>query len=270
MKQIAQNILLIMLDLTLVILLAASCNNGSGTSHDNELCSDFASITFGEYILENNTWGSGSLSNYTQCIFWDNNNTYFPLGWLWDWPEGSGGNVKAYPELIYGYKPWSSYSTSDNLPLQVNSVSSITVSYSISTSANGTYNLAIEFWLTSNEIPTEDEITTEVMIWLDTVGMIPAGTFQSDETIDEEGYAFYAGEVDTGEWLYIAFVKDTPEFQGQTSIDAFIDFLLATDNPLTSLPYISNTDYIASIEIGNELIVGSGTTTFTSYSIDFD
>ena len=64
--------------------------------------------------------------NYEQCIYYESNNIQTEIGWNWDWP--GNGSVRAYPEIIFGRKPWSTESTSTLLPAQINS-NQITLKY---------------------------------------------------------------------------------------------------------------------------------------------
>ena len=58
------------------------------------------------------------INDFTQCIYrtGSEDNTHF--GWNWNWPNANN-NVKSYPEVIYGKKPWSSSSTSQALPIKI-------------------------------------------------------------------------------------------------------------------------------------------------------
>ena len=85
-------------------------------------CDDQAVIDYGVYRAENNTWGKGTLSGWSQCIGLGAGLDGTLVGrWTWDWPI-SGTNVKAYPEVIFGQKPGST-TTSSDLPRQISSVS---------------------------------------------------------------------------------------------------------------------------------------------------
>ena len=76
-------------------------------------CSPWEEYSFGPYLLQNNTWGQGDIIDFSQCIFTTSDSIF---GWNWDWPN-IGNNVKAYPEIIFGKKPWSSSSTNNILPI---------------------------------------------------------------------------------------------------------------------------------------------------------
>jgi len=239
-------------------LFVVSCESGTNYSHAGD-CADWAEITVGEYIVQNNVWNKQDITYYEQCIYKQSQATDFPFGWHWTWPEPPGG-VKAYPEIIFGYKPWNSSSTTPALPIQLLAISGITAAYDINQTATGSYNLAFDIWLNSKNPPDSGSITREIMIWLDHEGMVPAGNYIDTVTINSEAYAFYMGDVNTGSWTYIAFVKQTAEYSGDTKIDLFFDYLVSNG-------YIADTAYCSSIELGNEVVEGSGSTEFADYSV---
>ncbi|MFW6366130.1 MAG: GH12 family glycosyl hydrolase domain-containing protein [Spirochaetota bacterium] len=258
----------------IVVIISASCRiqNGTGKNTQDEngvssaeysvqRCDEFATIDLGDYILVNNTWGREEIVRYTQCIFRESTVFQYPVGWKWDWPRYRMVAVKAYPGIIFGFKPWSASSTSSALPVRITDMGSIRAVYDIATSANGDYNLALELWLTSDNTPRPENITTEIMIWLDNSGMTPAGDFIDDVTIDSIRYSFYKGYItQTGRW-YIALVRRKPELSGETEISGIVRWL-------AEKRHVSPDDFIASIEIGNEIVSGEGVTTVNSYAVD--
>jgi hypothetical protein len=222
-------------------------------------CADWAEFSVDELIIQNNVWNKQGITAYEQCVFGTGEPLAFPLGWTWTWPEPPGG-VKAYPEIIFGRKPWSPASTSAGLPRRVVDLTTLTASYDAAQTAAGSYNLAFDIWLNSADPPAPENITREIMIWLDHKVMGPAGTYQNQVTIDGEAYDFYMGSVGTGSWTYIAFVKQVPEFSGDTKIKLFFNYLVG-------IGAIADTEYCSSVEIGNEVVSGTGRTEFSNYSV---
>ncbi|MBN1797886.1 MAG: hypothetical protein JW822_04890 [Spirochaetales bacterium] len=242
--------------LWMLFLFVVSCDSGVTYNHSGN-CADWAEITIDEYIIQNNVWGKQNITNYEQCIYKESPIDNFPVGWHWVWPEPPGG-VKAYPEIIYGHKPWSAASTTADLPVQISAITDITAVYDITQTASGSYNLAFDVWLNDTNPPTGESITRELMIWLDREVMVPAGTYQATVNIDGEAYDFYKTEFP--DWTYIAFVKQTSEFSGTTRIDLFFDYLVANG-------HIADTEYCSSIELGNEIVSGSGSTEFANFTV---
>ena len=79
-----------------------------------EECGEFSLINKGEINIENNTWNATNLApnSYEQCIYQYNN----WVGWKWSYPDTAKG-INAYPQLIYGKKPWHNGSTTTALPI---------------------------------------------------------------------------------------------------------------------------------------------------------
>jgi len=230
------------------------------------VCNDWAEIKMNEYIVSNNVWGKGNITNYKQCIFGTKIGNIVDFGWNWTWPK-DGGNVKAYPEIIYGWKPWSESSTTSNLPIQIGNINQITVSYDAilsTTSTTGTYNLTFDLWITNLSPPNPNNITREVMIWVETKNMIPSGTLLQRVSISGEDYDFYKGQGSAGStiWTYLAFVKVSPKLKGSINVHEFLNYL-------KNESHIFANEYLASIEFGNEIIEGAGETRLQNYSVSY-
>jgi hypothetical protein len=241
------------------LFVSVSCDHNQPDYNHEGYCADWAEITIDEYIVQNNVWNKQGITEYEQCIYKEDPAENFPFGWHWIWPQPPGG-VKAYPEIIFGHKPWSATSTTAHLPIQISSITDITVSYNITQTAEGSYNLAFDIWLNDTNPPTAESITREIMIWLDREMMVPAGDcLAADVDINDELYDFYKD--DFPDWTYIAFVKQTAEFSGNTRIDLFFDYLVTNS-------HISDAEYCSSIEIGNEVVYGEGSTEFIDYFIE--
>jgi len=223
---------------------------------------DWMKIVQDDFIIYNNVWGKGSITNYKQIIFQENSDSLCPFGWEWDWPQNSDGNVKAYPEIYIGKEPWSALpsSNTDKLPIALKDINNFTAKYDIESTKSGRYNLALEFWLTSEAEPNEGNITTEVMIWLDYNDWQWFPRLVEKVTIDGEEYNFYKGNVSHGNWSYICFAKVIPEYTGETKIHEFINYLIANN-------HINPDDYLSCLDFGNEIIYGKGKTKFLEYSV---
>ena len=130
-------------------------------------CEDQATLNSGSFRAENNTWGKGTLTGWSQCIgLQASDDGTLVARWTWDWPI-SGNNVKAYPEMIFGQKPGTPSTTAD-LPKQVNSLSEVLISYDVTSTHTGSGNLAFDIWLTDTDNPDTwgvPPITSEIMIW---------------------------------------------------------------------------------------------------------
>tara|TARA_B100001248_G_scaffold217525_1_gene172658 strand:- start:78 stop:1184 length:1107 start_codon:yes stop_codon:yes gene_type:complete len=220
-------------------------------------CDPWEEYSIGPYLLQNNTWGQGDIANFSQCIFTTSDSVF---GWNWGWPN-IGNNVKAYPEIIFGKKPWSSSSTNNVLPIAINRVENFEVNFDIQTEANGNYNSAFEFWITEDSLSNENGITTEVMIWTSNNFLQPAGNQISIVYVDGYFYKMYRADFDN--WVYYAFVSEIEQHYGNLKIHDFINYMVSTD-------HLNPNEFLGSFEFGNEIVHGNGQTIINQYSISLN
>ena len=228
-------------------------------SQENLICADWAEIRENAYLVSNNVWGKAEITDYQQCISKTQQEGTTQFGWTWNWP-GNGGQVKSYPEIIYGWKPWNSESTTPALPVKLADLKEATVTYDTSISATGTYNLAFDVWITQDAVSNPDNITHEVMIWPVNSGMHAAGKLVQEVTIGDDTYELYKGSVGHADWTYIAFVNVSPKFSGIVNIHDILKYLQQEQ-------YLAPDAYVAAIEFGNEVIEGEGAVTLRNYAI---
>lgn len=217
----------------------------------------------GDYSYFNNVWNRLDTRDYEQCIM---RRTLPGLvdrmeyGWRWRWPMRRG-QVKAYPEVIYGHKPWHPRSTTPELPRRIDAIESLEVDFEAYLTVEGTYNLSFDFWITRDDPPSVPGITHEVMLWL-------------DHDFRPAGQEFYVGPVrldgalwDLYHWPervwfdadgdptlmadFIALVRHRDLHVG--SVD-----LLAIFRYLADGGYLPANHYLTAIEFGNEAISGTG------------
>lgn len=222
-------------------------------------CRDWNRLDFPDFYVENNVWGKRNLKGYKQCVF----RGVTPdgsFGWEWAWPEGSP-DVVAFPEVCFGWKPWSDRSSTDQLPIQISKVRTALATYDVSMKADGVFNLSFDAWVTSAPRPTEKNITAEIMIWLDHTTLQPDGKSPGTITIDGEEYLFFKGKPPHAAWPYLAFIKTTPRISGKTDLKKFLDFLVIGK-------HISDKDYLVNVEFGNEVKSGTGKTEVRKYKVD--
>ena len=227
-------------------------------------CDDEALIDSGDYRAENNTWGKGDLTGWSQCIGIAMGADGTLAGrWTWDWLN-SGSNVKAYPEIIFGQKPGGA-TTSKVLPIKISDVGAATVSYDVSSVYGGSGNVAFDIWLTDSSNPSTwgvPPITHEIMIWLDRQGaMTPGGAYRERVSIDGSTYAVYNADNWGQGWKYIAFVsKESRLGTGTLDLGNFLSYLREKN-------LVKGDEYLASIEFGNEVAGGAGETVVKRYMV---
>jgi len=255
--------------LFLAVVLVAGCSSENGNGPESKdgtdtlstatLCDDGSEMREGEYILSNNVWGKGDRTDYEQCIIHTKLKDGVQFGWEWNWPNDGSDNVKAYPEIVYGWKPWSSQSTSTMLPVKLGDVDSIIVSFQkVRSIMYGSGNLAFDLWVTSSGQPNPGNIKHEIMIWLERDILRPGGSKQSSVTVDGYTYDFYRADWN---WTYLAFILQPEEDVDVFHLHTFLDFLIDAG-------HISADEYLASIEFGNEIVYGSGYTIIQDFTIE--
>ena len=230
--------------------------------------SDWGSVTFGtRYRVVNNVWNKGACTgSHAQRVFLEDIAGTQAFGWQWDWRNG-GYNVCAYPEVILGDKPWDASSgISTAFPVRAGTAD-ITADFDLSVRARGTYNMAFSLWCVSSLPAGIDTISHEIMIWNLNHGMTPAGVKFATVTLGGIAYDVYKKgnhSDDSGgsahHWTYIAFCAKEPITQGPLKISDFVDYLLAQG-------ILTPSNYVTSVELGNEIVTGSGAVDARAYAI---
>jgi hypothetical protein len=239
--------------------------NADGVDAD---CANWYSTMDGPYRYENNVWGKGKAKKgFEQCLLDREVGGRTERGWTWNWP-GFDSTVFAYPEIVFGWKPWSGGEPTDpRMPMKVADITQLSLTFEVETTATGTYNLAPEIWLTRSgawsKNPNPALISTEVMFWMDYGGEAePAGKIADRPTIAGIEYELWRADNfgAGGKWTYIALKSTKIRHQG------VID-MLAVLRYLAQQGAIDPNHYVASIEFGNEIMGGSGTTWVKRFEI---
>jgi hypothetical protein len=232
-------------------------------------CAKWSAYSFQDLKLENNLWNSNQLEqgSFSQCIYQYQNNDTLLFGWEWSFQENQHG-VNAYPEIIYGWKPWHKNSTTDKLPTKISDLSTLKVNYEAKMFTNdGGYNLAFDNWICSTSDVSPGNIRFELMIWEDRQQLEPFGDYQQEVTTSNGVYKFYRGEPNWeppgSNWTYLAFVRVDNRKRGRVDIDELINFLV-------SKQIVPSNYYLASIEFGNELGNSKGYTVMKQFDIELE
>lgn len=230
-------------------------------------CEDGERIVLGDYVLNNNVWNKGDVTDYTQCVFAQSDTMPTTIGWRWQWP-GSDREIKTYPEVMIGDSPWDGEPPTGPLPLPVDA-GDILVTYDAALQASGHWNVALEMWLTRAPTPTPENITDEVMVWVAERDLVPGPPTYAIVTLDDVKYSVHvaAGHGDesggsAATWSYVAFYARQPVLSGTLNMKRFLDYLLEED-------LIAKDRYIASIEMGTEVASGEGEFILSNYEITF-
>jgi Glycosyl hydrolase family 12 len=176
----------------------------------------------------------------------------------------SGYNVKGYPEIIFGQKPGGT-TTTKALPIRLSDIGLLTVSYDVTSNYSGSGDVVFDIWLTDTPNPSSfgtPPITHEIVVWLDQQGALgPGGNFKERVNINGSIYAVFVTPKWGEGWKYVAFFSLQSRLgAGTVDLGSFLTYM--QDKNLAI-----GTEYLASIEFGNEIATGSGETIVKSYSV---
>jgi hypothetical protein len=250
---------------------AAVLAPGAHASDVEATCQSGATAGEKPYTYENNQWGAGKEhSSSEQCLLERTVDGHKERGWSWNWP-GTDSSVFAYPEIIFGWKPWTGGQSSDSrFPLRLSNMQHLAIQYEVETEAQGSYNLAPEVWITSGHssagAPNPRLITAEIMFWVEAAGIArPAGEIVDHPEVDGVTYELWqkdgAGDNGAGGWRLLSFKTPTTVRAGTVPVDELLRYLLKKG-------LIAPEQYVATVEFGNEITGGSGTTWVKKFAVD--
>lgn len=225
-------------------------------------CTDWHRHSVGSYQVENNVWNKGNIDSYQQCVFINQADHGIDAGWGWNWP-GVRFNVVAYPNVTYGKNPWLN-TTSPELPLRIDEIDCLEAEFRAEQYGRGKGNLAIDLWITDSASAEPSNITREIMIWLSREGFRPAGSRVDTVVIDGHEIGLWKKEdhkpSEGPSWTFVAFVYRSDLTEGAINFVEFLDHLV--DNG-----HMSPDEYLASIQLGNEIVSGHGVTLVKDFEI---
>lgn len=253
--------------LLLLFLLLFLFNGDMKYSNWQQSCRDWDSFRNSSVKLVNNIWGKMPDHHYQhlQCIYYKNGK----YAWSWHWPTERFG-VKAYPALLFGKKPWYDNSTYQKLPIQLSQLETASVTFSTQQQHSGRVNLLLEAWLTDSAEAVHYDRTSEIAIHLYQQNWPgQGGHHYGSVIIDDHQYDVYLNHNmkvpgDEHTWSYISFVNT-----GDAITKATIDFKQFINYALEQKMIIPS-EFLSSLEIGNEIDNGNGTTLVTDYQININ
>jgi hypothetical protein len=247
---------------------------GKGEPGVAAACAPGTEWRFGPYRYVNDQWGSNKARGpFEQCLLKRDGTSGAALGWSWSWP-GVDTSVFAYPSATFGWKPWvGGESTYPGLPLRVGDIARLELSYDVATDAQGSYNLAPEVWLVRERPASNAQnpqlISRELMFWLDYAGVAaPAGQVVDTKTIDDKTYEVWredniGKEANGVGWQLLSFKSRTRERRGIIKMHEFLKYLLEQR-------LLDPNEFVASVEFGNEIMGGQGTTWIKHLGIEVE
>ena len=208
--------------------------------------------------LYNNVFGKGDIQGASQYVFADGG----AFGWEWNWPAGTGPNVKAYPEVIVGCSPWCK----TEHPLLPRPLAEIRygLDFELETSAEGMWCESFDFWITDSPSPTVENIVSNLCVWTN-VHDLPANYIGTHETLQIGGRA-YAVTFETPAdhppktWTTLFAIESQFRSRGTLDLRPFIEVMLARGLVHPGL-------YLATAELGTEIASGSGRTVVHKFDV---
>jgi hypothetical protein len=239
--------------------------SSTGAPHTTTTFKAGATLDVDSLKLVNNQWGAPSDEKLTCAVYQNAGQTF---GWYWDRQDpktrkGSPLVMPIYPSLRIGGNHVEQ-SALVSFPVQLSAVQSLTSSfnYDYPVAPTGVYDLAYDmFLLDKSQSGTAACRKAEVMIWMHgTLGQ-PPQTYKGDFSDGYNTYALYSFVMSDGR-LYSAFIlKAQPQFPTQHKVDI--------KKLLDKLDLDPNW-YIPGIELGNEIVSGSGKIEISQFSLDLN
>lgn len=214
----------------------------------------------------NNKWGQNKLKSkeyYDQVIYYKNNK----FGWSYSTPKGDRG-VIGYPEVLIGQSPWGGDTTSKYFPIKIKDVKTLESCYNVTMYVQPKmYNLTYDLWFTKNSEIAAKNISHELMIWEDRNVSRPGGKYITSVKLSSGNYRLYHKYMDrrsenlgTDGWNYTAFIRVDRQRSGNIDLKEFIQEML-------NRGYITEDEFLTSVEFGNEVCNASGLTIINKYEL---
>lgn len=226
---------------------------------DFQTCEDWVRFRLGEFELENNTWGRGNAVSLEACMFADASEKKWGARWN---SVSNVNNVLSYQQIIWWGKPWHRYQLRDEPFPKIEDVEHFAFNFSVDLKSTGKHNVAAELW-TYNSLKKnsdgglENNIVNEIMIW-----QVETERFGNSEVgnVVIDGREYRLSMNSSGS--YIAFLPVNNHTSGKIDVKAFLDYLV-------SMGRVNPEHYISGLELGVEVINGSGEATFNDFNIEF-
>lgn len=222
-------------------------------------------IKYNSLKLVDNEWGAPANEQLVCAVFLNQGQNF---GWNWNRQDpklkpGSSGILPIYPSVRIGGNH-REQSDIAHFPIKMSDLKSLSfmVDYRYPEIPTGVFDLAYDMFLlnTDNSGP-EAERKSEVMIWLHgTLGQ-PLESYKGDFSDGYNTYSLYSFTMSDGR-LYSSFIlKGQPQFQSRHYVDVkkLLDYIDLDPNW-----------YIPGIELGNEVVNGSGKIEISQISVNLN
>ncbi len=242
------------------------------TASDTATCAPGGTLTHGEYLLENGTYGNeqspSPISNFTQCATLEAGTAAGAVNASleWSWPQTANPTVRATPALVYGFKPWSPASTTANLPALLGDVGALTIDAGVEQEV-GTDQVSlvvVTVWLTSSNAKAQGETVLPIVgslnIFLNSYGS--SGTGPTPVTIDGVDYDLFRSGTSTTLNYWRRNGQSTPITELHLDVAKFL-----ADGQ--SRGVFDPAWWVASVETATWLTEGTGSLGLTDYAVGF-
>lgn len=233
------------------------------------------STVFGD--LQNNIGNAHTAAEFdwTQCLAMRTLDANTQYGWYWQWPE-DGNKVYAQPQITLGNSPWLQHNQiKSGYPISIKQLDKLDIDYNLDILTDGELNLATTLWLThSDTIKTEidkSNIAAQVMVWTyssDDFYDNPAGEEVGEVIINgiewevwwDQNWQDMSGK-NKNNWVYLTFRTSQPLMQ--IKFDAAEMLRHGIEQK-----FITSDLYIADIQLGTEIMSGTGQVWLNHYQVD--
>jgi|SRR6478735_2552340 len=232
-------------------------------------CVNYSTTNREAYEYQNNMWAEDKARGpFEQCVVARTQAGEKQLGWTWDWP-GYEPLGFGYPEIIFGWKPWSNHSTTAELPRRIVELQSLTARYAVTTESSGKVALSLTMFVTDSNRTSDANpraIVGEVVLWLDyPEGAVPIGTrtqvFDVAGTRYELWHTAQHGDRGDGTGWGLFYLKGpNHRLRGTIQLQPLLEYL-------STQRFIQSDRFVATVELGNELMGGSGTTWVQDFEV---
>lgn len=235
-------------------------------------CEPWAEISYGDYVLQNNTWNDSEVysNRWHQCIELRGTSGNYVAKWDYNWlgqNEGNEYSVKSYPQVYYGRKTRNTTSGTPEklgLPAPLNSIPDYKVRFKYSETGNPERNVALESFFHTSCEAEEWNKQFELMVWVGVPAIRSPGPKVAEVTFGGVGWDVHTNpQLD---WGYVAFVAQEPMNEGWLDWNDFVEWT-RYNGPSFGVPRIQNNTCMGAIEIGTETFWGKGTFTLHEFRV---
>jgi serralysin len=234
------------------------------------------------YVLNSNPWNKTAAAKpYAQKIFKGVSNGTSFFGWQWFWNNTNDYTVLAYPQVFCGWSPFGPMGTIGHMPGYPYTIGghSFHSTFDITMETHPVmgqevWDLTFDLWILDSSCNPANfgrrDIKCEIMVWLDSKNsLLPRWLGSPNDTMTANGYTFdyyfYEHQADgngpDGTHLYAAFSSQTPiHSSNDFDLTPFMTYLV-------NHGILTANDYVTTIELGTEVIIGSGQTIVRNYSV---